>query len=89
MAVDVYIKHPERMAAMTIDRSASDRDVYITIIEVTVDELKNIKNHLLTLIDTNPLPFIQPVYYRLMIEDKEGVIRYYPPATLVKSSTAP
>lgn len=89
VAIDVYIKHPERVAAMSIDRSAGDRDVYTTIIEVTVEELKNIKNHVLTLIDKNPLPSIQPVYYRLMIEDKEGVIRYYPPATLVKTSTAP
>ena len=86
VALEIYIKHPERIASMTVDRNANYSDIYTTILNITEEDLKNIKNHILNLTDKYPLPSTQNVYYRLMVEDKEGIVRYYPPTEMRKAN---
>jgi len=88
VSIHAFIKHPDVIAMMTLERSADFGDNYTVILTLNEDKMSKIKENQMNLIDKFPLPQTKNVYYRLVIEEKEGVLRMYPPTEMTIAKSA-
>jgi hypothetical protein len=85
VTLELYLKTPENIAEMTIERGTVLGESFRQVKSVTPAELASIQDGKLVVNDLAPLPSSSNVFYRAVVVDKEGIIRFFPASSMVSS----
>lgn len=86
VTLDLFMKNPENIQSMTIERGTLMGEVFRQIKTVSPTELAKVADGKLSVQDKLPVAENSSVYYRAVVVDKEGVVRYYPAAEVATAS---
>jgi hypothetical protein len=89
VTLELYLKAPENIAEMTIERGTVLGESFRQVKNVTPAELASIQDGKLVVSDLAPLPSSTNVFYRAVVVDKEGIIRFFPASSMINSSNTP
>lgn len=86
VALDMYLKNPQNIQEMIIERGTALGESFRQVKIVSSGDLASVANGKITIDDNYPLPGNENVYYRAVVVDKEGVVRYFPANQIVTAS---
>ena len=87
--LDMFFKDANNIAEITIGRGTILGESFRQIKSISAGELQTMVDGKLTIIDKYPLAGnSDDVYYRAVVIDKEGVMRFFPASQMVGLSTA-
>lgn len=89
VTLDMYFKHPENISEMTIERGTVLGESFRQVKVFGASEIASIADGKLTTIDKYPVSGNDAnIYYRVVVVDKEGVIKYFPASAMSNSYSA-
>lgn len=89
ISLDMFFKDANNIAEITIERGTILGESFRQIKSISAGELQTMVDGKLTIIDKYPLAGnSDDVYYRAVVIDKEGVMRFFPASQMVGLSTA-
>ncbi len=86
VSLDMYLKNPQNIQEMIIERGTALGESFRQVKIVSSTDLTYVANGKITIDDSYPLPGNENVYYRAVVVDKEGVVRYFPANQIVTAS---
>lgn len=87
VTLDMYFKHPENIKEMTIERGTVLGESFRQVKVFGASDIASITDGKYTAIDKYPLSGNENIYYRVVVVDKDGVIRFFP-ASAIQNYTA-
>ena len=88
VSLDMFFKDPDNIAEITIERGSILGESFRQVKSISLSELQAMIDGKLTIIDKYPLAGTEGAYYRAVVVDKEGVMRFYPASEILGTSTA-
>ena len=88
VTLDMYFKHPENIKEMTIERGTVLGETFRQVKTFASSEIVSINDGKYTTIDKYPASGNENIYYRVVVIDKEGVLRYYPASEIQNAYSA-
>lgn len=88
VSLDMFFKNPEDIAEITIERGSILGESFRQVKSISLSELQAIVDGKLTIVDKYPLAGTEGAYYRAVVINKEGVMRFYPASEILGTSTA-
>lgn len=89
VTLDMYFKHPEDIKEMTVERGTVLGESFRQVKIFGASEIASIADGKVTTIDKYPLSAADNnVYYRVVVIDKEGVLRYFPASSIQDNYSA-
>jgi hypothetical protein len=88
VVLNLYYKHPENIKEMTIERGTVLGETFRQVKTFASSEIVSINDGKYTTIDKYPASGNEGVYYRVVVVDNEGVIRFYPASAMQSTMSA-
>ena len=88
VTLDMYFKHPENIKEMTIERGTVLGESFRQVKTFGSSEIASIVDGKYTAVDKYPVSGNEGVFYRVVVVDKEGIIRFYPASAMQSSMSA-
>jgi CHASE2 domain-containing sensor protein len=88
VVLDLYYKHPENIKEMTIERGTVLGETFRQVKTFASSEIVSINDGKYTTIDKYPASGNENIYYRVVVIDKEGVLRHYPASEIQNAYSA-
>ena len=89
VTLDMYFKHPENIQEMTIERGTVLGESFRQVKVFGASEIASIVDGKYTAVDKYPISGNDAnIYYRVVVIDKEGVIRYFPASAMQNTYSA-
>lgn len=89
VSLDMFFKNADNIAEITIERGTLLGESYRQVKSISAGELQAMVDGKLTIIDKYPLAGnSEEVYYRAVVIDKQGVMRFFPASEIVGLNTA-
>lgn len=89
VTLDMYFKHPENIKEMTIERGTILGESFRQVKVFGSSEITSIVDGKMTTIDRYPISGNDSdIYYRVVVIDKEGVVRFFPASSMQNSYSA-
>jgi hypothetical protein len=88
VTLDMYFKHPENIKEMTIERGTVLGESFRQVKTFGTSEIASIADGKYTAVDKYPVSGNEGVYYRVVVIDNEGVIRFYPASAMQSTMSA-
>lgn len=89
VTIDMYFKHPESIQEMTIERGTILGETFRQVKVFGANEIASIADGKISTVDKYPLAASDAnVYYRVVVVDKEGFVRFFPASSIQDSYSA-
>jgi hypothetical protein len=88
VVLNLYYKHPENIKEMTIERGTVLGETFRQVKTFASSEIVSINDGKYTTIDKYPASGNENIYYRVVVVDNEGVIRFYPASAMQSTMSA-